>query len=253
MHAHPDVVAGFDAALRGGAIPAGLVARDPAEVERRFAVYRNNVAVSLTQALATRFPVIQRLVGEAFFAPLARLYAETDRPKSPVLAEWGDGFAAFLEAFPPLAPYPYLGDVARIEVARGRAYHAADVRPVDPARIAAADPDRVRLVLHPSVMLMRLAHPAVSIWARNQPGAEATPQPQPLPLEPQTALILRDAAFQVPVRAVGPGDAAVLLSLLAGDCLSVAADAAWHAEPGHDLQPLLVSLMRAGAIVDVKE
>jgi hypothetical protein len=251
LHAHPDVVAGFDAALRGGPVPAGLVARDPAEVERRFAVYRNNVTVSLTQALATRFPVIQRLVGEAFFAPLARLYADTDRPKSPVLAEWGDGFAAFLEAFPPLAPYPYLGDVARIEVARGQAFHAADARPVDPARIAAADPDRVRLVLHPSVLLVRLAHPAVSIWARNQPGAEASPQP--LPLGPQTALILRDAAFQVPVRAVGPGDAAVLRVLLAEDRLSVAADAARHAEPGHDLQPLLVSLMRAGAIVDVKE
>lgn len=249
MHAHPDFIAGFDAALRGGAIPAGMVARDPAEVERRFAVYRNNVAVSLTEALATRFPVIRRLVGEAFFAAMARLYAEADRPRSPVLAEWGEGFAAFLEQFPPLAGYPYLGDVARIEHARGRAFHAADVEPVDAAMLATADPDKVRLRLHPSVALLPLAHPAVSIWARNQPGGEGLT----LPRGPETALILRDAGFQVPVRAIGPGDAVLLRSVLDGDRLAVAAAKARDVEAGHDPQSLLVSLMRAGAIVDARE
>lgn len=249
MRAHPDFVAGFDAALRGGPVPAGLLARDPVEVERRFAVYRNNVAVSLSEALASRFPVIRRLVGEPFFAAMARLYAEADRPKSPVLAEWGEGFAAFLERFPPLAAHPYLGDVARIEYARGRAFHAADVAPVDPARLAAADPDRVRLILHPSVTLLPLAYPAVSIWARNQPGGEAVA----LAPRPETALILRDATCQVPVHAVGPGDAALLRAILSGKGLSAAALEARTVEPGHDPQPLLVLLMRAGAIVDAQE
>lgn len=249
MRAHPEFVAQFDAALRGGPLPAGLIARDRAEVERRFAVYRNNVAVSLAEALATRFPVIRRLVGEAFFALMARVYAEADRPKSPVLAEWGEGFAAFLDGFPPLAAYPYLGDVARIEYARGRAFHAADARPVDPSILAAADPDRVRLTLHPSVTLLALAHPAVSIWARNQPGGETLP----LARAAQTALILRDATFQVPVRSIGPGDAILLRSLLSDVPLSVAAAAARTVEAGHDPQPLLVSLMRAGAISDARE
>lgn len=249
MPAHPDFVAAFDGALRGGPLPAGLTARDPAELDRRFAVYRNNVAVGLTGALATRFPVIRRLLGEAFFAALARLYSEADRPKSPVLAEWGDGFAAFLEAFPPLAAYPYLGDVARIEYARGRAFHAADAAPVDPAILAAIHPDRVRLVLHASVTVLGLAHPAVSIWARNQPGGDGLP----LATGPETALILRDATFQVPVRPLGSGDAALLRSVLAGEALQTAATRARGVEAGHDPQPLLVSLMRAGAIVDAME
>ncbi len=34
---------------------------------RRFAVYRNNVAVGLIRALEARFPVTRRLVGDAFF------------------------------------------------------------------------------------------------------------------------------------------------------------------------------------------
>ena len=56
MPAHPDLLTAFGAALRGGPLPPGVTARDPSEAERRFAVYRNNVAVSLTDALAARFP-----------------------------------------------------------------------------------------------------------------------------------------------------------------------------------------------------
>lgn len=244
-----EFAASFDDALRGGPLPAGLRAANPAEVERRFAVYRNNVAVSLTGALAARFPVIERVVGEAFFGALARLYCETDRPKSPVLAEWGDGFAAFLAGFPPLAAYPYLADVARIEYARGRAFHACDAKPVDPALFLVLDPEKVRLVLHPSVTLLALEHPAVSIWARNQPGGDTVP----LAYGPETALVLRDAAFQVPVRAVAPADAAFLRALLSGEPLGAAAGRAQKMTGEYDPQPLLVSLMRAGAIVDARE
>jgi hypothetical protein len=246
---HAEFVARFDAALRGGALPPGLVARDPAEVERRFAVYRNNVAASLSRALAARFPVLQRLLGEAYFAALARLHAEQERPASPVLAEWGAGFADFLDRFEPLAGWPYLGDVARIEHARGRAFHAADAAPVDPAQLLRADPERLRLGLHPSLVVLRLAHPAVSIWQRNQPGGEATP----LLAGAQTALILRDLAYQVPVRAIGPGDAALVGAIAAGQPLAAAAEAALAAEPGHSPQDLLVALMRAGAITHATE
>ncbi|NEX48661.1 DUF2063 domain-containing protein [Rhodobacter sp. ETT8] len=230
-------------------MPAGVLAQDAAEAARRFAVYRNNGAVSLSEALGSRFPVIRQLVGASFFAALARAYLETSRPRSPVLAEWGASFAAFLEHFPPLAAYPYLGDVARIEYARGRAFHAADAPPVDPRALAGADPDRVRLGLHPSVHLLDCAYPAVSIWMRNQPGA----QPAPLESGPQTALILRDPAFQVPVRALGPGDAALLHALMAGATLTRAADMAQQRQAGHEPQPLLVSLMQSGAITEARE
>lgn len=249
MPGHRDFVRQFEAALRGNGLPSGLIARDPAEVDRRLAVYRNNVAVSLTEALGARFPVIRRLVGEAFFAPLARIYAEAERPSSPVLADWGAGFADFLAGFPPLAAYPYMADVARIEVARGRAFHAADAAPVDPARLAGADPERITLGLHPSVGVLRLGHPAVSIWARNQPGGEGLP----LPRAAETALIFRDPAFVVQVQAIGAGDAVLVEAILAGWPLARAAAAARRAETGHDPQPRLVRLMQSGVITDAKE
>jgi hypothetical protein len=248
LPAHPDLLADWDAALRGGPVPAGLTARAADEVARRFDVYRNNVAVGLTSALAARFPVIQRLVGDEFFAALARLYAVHDRPRSPVLLAWGDGFAAFLAAFPPLESLPYLADVARIEYARGQAFHAADAPPIDPAHLASADPDRICLTLHPSVILLRLTYPAVAIWARNQPGGDAIA----IPSGPQTALVLRDAAFAVHVRALGPGDTALIAALLDGQTLASAALLARGAQPDHDPHPLLVDLMRAGAITQPK-
>lgn len=249
MPAHAEFLSSFKTALRGGTLPPGLMARGSAEVERRFGVYRNNVAVSLSDALAARFPVIRRLVGEAFFVALARVYAEQDGPKSPILAEWGGGFAEFLAGFPPLAAYPYMADVARIEFMRGRAFHAADATAVDPARLAAADPQRVRLRLHPSVSVLVLDHPAVSIWACNQPAAEEMPRGAGA----EIALILRDLNFDVPVRKIGRGDAALLQAILSGESLADAALGARDAERGHDPQPVLVALMRAGAITDARE
>lgn len=247
----PAFEADFARALRGGALPEGVTATDPAEAERRFAVYRNNVALGLIEALGARFPAIRRLVGAEFFHALARLYAEAERPRSPVLLRWGAGFADFLERFPPLAGYPYLGDVARIEYARGEAFHAADALPLPPATLLAADPEALRLHLHPSLRLLRLAHPAVTIWARNQPGAP--PSTEPLPEGGETALIWRDSAFDVPVKALSPADAALIEALLAGETLAMAAQRALSFEAAHTPQPLLVTLMRTGAIVTPQE
>jgi hypothetical protein len=247
---HPEFTSAFDAGLKGAALPPGVTARFPEEAERRFAVYRNNVAVSLSEALSTRFPVIRRLVGDAFFAAMARVYAETHRPASPVLLDWGGTFPAFLAGFPPLAAYPYMADVARIEVARGQAFHAADGVPARPECFAGADPARLRLVLHPSVRVLRLSHPGVSIWACNQPGEDA----RSFPLAgKEIALVLRDRAFNVPVFAISAGDAEMLAQIRLGASLTAAAESAREADADHRPEALILRLMQAGAILDPTE
>ena len=132
MPLHPELPTAFHKGLFDGVVPEGVTAQAPSETEQRFAVYRNNVAHSLIQALRSRFPTIEALVGAEFFAAMARVFAAHHPPAGPVLAEWGDGFADFLTRFPPVAKLPYLPDVARVEFARGRAYHAADCAPIDP-------------------------------------------------------------------------------------------------------------------------
>lgn len=246
MPKHPEFLTAFRAGIGSDALPPGVTATAPDEAAARFAVYRNNVATSLIDALAATFPVIERLVGVDFFRAMARDFAQAHGPRSPVLIGWGADFPAYLAGFAPLAAYPYMADVARIEWARGRAYHAADATPLPPADLlaAVAHPERLYLRLHPSVQVLALDHPAVTIWAANQP----TPQAQ-AGRGPQTALIWRTVDFDVPVAAIDPGDAAMIRAIVSGANLLGAAETAALTDPDHSPQPMLLRLMQAGAIV----
>jgi hypothetical protein len=103
----------FSAALLdpGQPVPGALVSHSAGIPERRFAVYRNNVTVSLVNALAARFPAVQRIVGEEFFRDMARVYVRAHPPRSRLLMEYGDDFADFIAGFGPVAELEYLADV----------------------------------------------------------------------------------------------------------------------------------------------
>lgn len=230
-----DFTAEFRAALIDGPERIGLNYRDPKEAARRFAVYRNNVAHSLGQALARRFPVIRRLVGADFFAAMAREFIAAHPPRSPVLQEWGGEMPGFLQDFPPVATLPYLPDVARIEWARGRAYHAADAQPIDPDMLAGQD----SLRLHPSLTLLYLDHPAVSIWQANQPDRDGRVQAN----GPEIALIWRRSDFSVATSAIADADADFIACLLETHSLTEAAERS-------DPVSMLSLLLREGLVCE---
>lgn len=172
-------------------VPLELRGKDHSRLQRRFEVYRNNVLAGLIAALRARFPVVEQLVGAEFFQEMARTYVVNDPPRSPILLRYGETFPVFIDGFGPAAPIPYLGDVARIEWARGVAFHAADVPPIDAGSFAALPIDRldqVRVRLHPSVRVVSSRHPAFSIWHVNQNPERVVPVS---PWAPETALIAR--------------------------------------------------------------
>jgi hypothetical protein len=238
---HAATEAAFHAALWQGTPPPGLAAPDPSEIARRFSVYRNNVQHGLTRALVARFPVVEQLVGAEFFTAMARVFIAEAPPAHPVLFSWGEAFPAFLESFPPVGHLPWLGDVARLELARGRAYHAADAAPVAPEALVATDPERLRLALHPSVELFTSPYPAVRIWQAHQPGAAPG---APLGAGPDHALIARAVDFAVIVAPVDAATHRVLSHLLAGTLLGEAA----HED---DPTPALTLLLRHGLIAAI--
>jgi hypothetical protein len=173
---------------------------------------------------------------------MARVFAARHPPSDPVLLGWGAELPAFIAGFPPASGLPYLPDIARLELARGRAYHAADAAPIDPAALAGADPATLCLRLHPSAELFASAHPAVSIWAANQPGAV----PAPVRARgPEQALIARASGFAVIVEPTDPATHAVLAALAAGQPL---ARAGAQADP----TPALALLIRHGLITDLE-
>ena len=120
---------GFAAAILDPALsmPDGLVGPDREPGPKRFAVYRNNVVVGLTETLKDAFSAVHRIVGAEFFRAMARFHVRANPPRSRLLFEYGRDFPAFIERYEYARPMPYLADTARIERAWLDAYHAADV------------------------------------------------------------------------------------------------------------------------------
>ena len=239
----------FSAALLdpGFACPPGLAAWNGSDPAQRFAVYRNNVIVSLIDALADTFPVTQTLVGEDFFRPMARLFVHAHPPQSPVLANYGGAFPDFVERFPPAARVPYLAAVARLEMARVAAYHAADVPALSVTQLAtiladeAALPTRC-LTLHPSVGVLQSAYAIVSLWSAHQGllAIEAV-----VPEVAQTALILR-CGLDVEIYSIPPAAGRFIQQLQTGKPLGAAAG------EDFDLAPILGLLIRKGVLSGVR-
>lgn len=232
------------------AIPQDVTSHTAQVPARRFGVYRNNVVASLVNALKLRFPVVARIVGDEFFAGMARLFVVAHPPRSPLLMQYGDNFADFIAGFGPAAELPYLADVTRLEAARTRAYHAADVTPLNPAEIAALPPETLgalRIALHPSVEVVRSAFPVVTIWAMNSGEADLTPIDD---WRGQDALIGRPA-LDVELRALPAGGAVFLLALSRNETLEQAAMLALADSDQFDLAANLAGLFGAGLVVAV--
>src|SRR6266700_2561771 len=119
----------------------------------RFSVYRNNVIASLIKAVAARYPVVRKLIWDDTFNQIAHLYVTAEPPRSPVLLAYGESFPQFLRRIGQGTSADYLADVAELEAARTRAYHAADGTPISRDAFRALAPKQMpdlRLTLHPS-------------------------------------------------------------------------------------------------------
>ena len=163
---------GFAAALLDPQLPtpAGLVGPDGEPSSRRFAVYRNNVVFGLIEALGAAFPAVHRIVGADFFLAMARAYVVREPPRSPIMLDYGAGFPDFIRLFEPAMALPYLADVARIERAWSEAYHASEASPINPSDFMTVTAGRLpamRLMLHPSLRIVRSQFPALTIWQMN--------------------------------------------------------------------------------------
>ncbi|MBI1330955.1 MAG: DUF2063 domain-containing protein [Alphaproteobacteria bacterium] len=229
-------------------IPSGLFGPDGQASLKRFSVYRNNVVVSLIEALEAAYPATVRLVGEEFFRAMARAYAVAHPPTSPIMLGYGDGFADFIAGFAPARDLPYLADVARIERAWLEAYHAPDAMPLTADTLAPVAQDvagSLVFQMHPSLRIVRSRYPALTIWRMNVTDGE--PVSVDLERGGEDVLIVRPDV-EVEVRSLPPGGLEFVRTLAAGHCLEQATE---HAIPieGFDLAANLAGLLGAGAFI----
>jgi len=193
-------------------------------LEARLALYRRNVLANLHDALAAAYPVVRRLVGDAFFREASERFAREHASRSGDLHGFGAAFGDFLAAYSHAAGLPYLPDVARLEWAVARSFHAADPGQVDFTRLAAipeAERVRVRFLLQAGARLMASEFPIVSLWEANQPDRDGTPERT---TGGDQVLVHRDG-FVVRVRALAAPDWRFLEALAAGASMeALAAD-----------------------------
>lgn len=243
-----DIQRDFSRALLGGddAAIVSAVLPDRLAPARRIQIYRNHTRITLREALAATFPVVERLVGAGYFATAARHFIEALPPRSPVLAEYGAEFAGFLETAPN-AP-AYLADVARLEWALNQAYHAPDAAPLSAAALAAMAPEAygaMRLAPLPSTAVLTSSYPILSIWQANQAGADPAVD---LGQGGQHVLVWRDTDGDAACRALADAEAAFDGALIAGRTLGEAAEAGLALDPGFDLPAALAALLAAPAM-----
>jgi len=210
----------------------------------RFGVYRNNVIAGLINALAARYPVTRKLLWDDAFRHVARLYVTAEPPRSPVLLEYGDGFPQFLRNIGQSVASDYLADVAELEAARTRAYHATDATLLPGeafAAIVSEDLPNLRLTLHPSTILLKSRFPVVSIWE----ACRFENDNMISRWKPECALVARPH-LQVEVRALSESAHAFMTALAEGRSLGSATAEAAEGHDDFDLADCFNALISAG-------
>lgn len=217
------------------------------QAESRFAVYRNTVAKGCADALAAQFPAVTRVVGEAWMREAGVGFAREHPPARASLLDYGEGFPAWLAAFPPAVDMPWLASLARIDWAWRDACFAPDRPPLPAEVLAHLAPEAYSATtaeLHPAARFLWFADGAPSLWLALQD--EQAPAEAELGAEPEGMLMTRPD-LQVQARVLGPGGFALLTTCQAGGSLAAGGDAALSAEPDVPLGETFAELIAAGA------
>jgi len=183
-------------------------------------IYRRTVAANLHDALAATYPVVRRLVGEAFFREAARCHSREHPSTSADLHEYSEHFAPFLGAYCHARALPYLADVARLEWACHECSRAAESASLDFEALRRASPRQhgdIRFALHPAVRLVRSPHPIAAIWEANQPGADGCASGE----GPDHVVVTREAG-EVRVGRLDPREWNFLAAIASGATLETA-------------------------------
>lgn len=226
-------------------VPEGLTDARARPAGRRYGVYRNNVTVSLREALAEGFPSLVGLIGRENFDHVARAYLRQSPPTSPLMMHYGAELPEFVAALEQLKHLPYLADVARIDVAMRQSYHAADSISIDPTALQALDEDTLlatRFSFAPSMIMIRSRWPIGSVWHYTLRGGDK-PKGQA-----EDVLILR-AEFDPEPIVLGPGAGDVVFALQSGTPFGRALEQGGDA---FDLAALLHILLPHNAITSLK-
>ncbi len=214
-------------------------------------VYRNNLFISLRDALGAVYPVVAKLVGDGFFAYMGHEFIKRHPSRSGNLHDFGAELSDYLKTFEPAATLPYLTDVARLEWARHEAYYAASAPAPDLSelgRVPREAYDQIRFELHPSAGLIASPYPVLQIWEAHQEESKVDASSVSLASGGERVLVLRPRA-EIVMKRSSVGEHELLSRFMEGLPLCEAVGAALDVEPEFDLESTLRQHLLLGTVV----
>ncbi len=222
------------------------------DASTRLDIYRNNVLSNYRNALRDTYPVIVGLVGDEFFNAAARIFARNTPSRSGDLHDYGEEFGGFLSGFAPAQDLPYLEDVARLEWAVHRVFHAADTEAFDLAQWSRLHEDQfsaLRFTLNPAARLVDSAYPIARIWQVSQPDYVGDDTVSLEEGAQRVLVIRRDYAIEL--KQLSTGEYAMLRALADGCSLGAGLDAALALDAHFDVQKFMIDIVTTSTVIAV--
>ncbi len=145
---------------------AGLFESSDIALRERLQIYRNNVVTSLGKALTGNFLLLEKLAGREFLNATARAYIMEQPPTESYLVPYGSDFGEFIERRGAAKNFPWLADIARLEVFINLSTHAPDDAPMlttDMAKIPPKILENFHLKVRKSVFFLKSRWPLTKI------------------------------------------------------------------------------------------
>jgi hypothetical protein len=229
-------------------LPKGLKIWNGSDPAVRFAIYRNNVMTSLIDALADNFPVLQAQVGHEYFRAMAAEFIRQHPPSSSVLAQYGQILPVWLTSFPPLADWPWLGDLARLEFTIINALNAPDDVRETAVLNQGFDPNVNGLVLDSSLRVVASTYAIFHIWCSHQKESVETFNPY----QAQNVLLFRQPEG-IRIIPVSSAQANFVTNLQLGETLIASLERMGDSSEELDVEQTLLVLRKYGLILNIKE
>ena len=228
LEAHMDAVIGL---IEGRSEPQVLTPLLEGGVDAgpRALVYRNSSLLAASDALKSNYQATAAIMGDAFFAAMARAYIGDNRAISRSLVGYGETLPDFIAAGVSEHGLPWLPDLARLDRAWLAAHLAPDEMPFSAEAFAelASDQDALfetRLTLGANVCVIRAEWKLYDLWADLRRGNIPDGQVE-VAQETDCVLIARPFS-EVFDRVLSIGEFAFLRALKAGATLGAAAEIA---------------------------
>ena len=233
---------GADAALLETLVETG------ARAQQGIAAYRRSITGNLVGALQATYPVLERIVGTAFFRAAALDYVHHYPSEAGDLNGYGEQFADFIATWPAASSLAYLPGVAQLEWLVQTVYYAADAG-TDLSALARCEPARygeLRFAANPALARLDSPWPLDRIWQVNAEGYDGD---MAVDFTQGCSLAVARRAGRVYVEALSPGVTTFVDTLVSGQTLAQACDKALAAEPGLDPSQLLASAVTQGYLL----